>query len=1739
VKTYYSRNVSGNRGWTGAAAMILILALVCGLAARAGAQSFRKLTGHVPAATANLVATGRLAAETKMRLSIGLPLRNGEALTNLLRQLYDPASPSFRHFISMDEFTRRFGPTTEDYQKVMDFAQSRGLKTEVQHPNRMLVEVTGRVADVEKAFQVTLRTYRHPTENRTFFAPDREPSVEAGLSILHISGLDNYVAPRAMSHPTPAGGANPASGSGPGGNFAGIDFRAAYVPGTTLTGAGQSVGLLEYAGYYVSDILQYETNYNLPNVPLNNVVLDGLGSVADNPGGAEQPLDIEMAISMAPGLAQVIIYYGNNGDDILNRMATDNLAKQLSASWTYGIDDTTLQIFQEFDAQGQNYFNASGDSDAYTTSTATPCDVPYITCVGGTTLSTSGPGGIWTSETAWNWGGTGTSGGVSAHYALPMWQEGLSMVDNQGSTTMRNIPDVALTADNIWVLHDNGGTGSYGGTSCATPLWAAFLALANEQAASNSLPPVGFINPAVYAIGKNGSYSTTFHDINTGSNTNEVSPTKYLAVTGYDLCTGWGTPRGTNLINALAGVGAPSLLLYAAPAALTITAGGRATVLVTEVALNTANSSVSLSVTNLPAGMTASFNPSSTTSTSILTLTAASKAAAGTVTLTLTGTNAIATNTATVNLTVLPPAPGATAVSLSTSFNTTGIYIDGARFSGGLDGDGNALSANLLPSGLSFNGCVFNLGPSAGSDAVKCSGQYVTLPSGQYSCLNLLATGVNGNQVNQLFVVNYTDGTSSTFIQSVSDWAIMQSYPGQALVSFTGYNDTSGGTKNTTTSASLYGYSFALNPNKVVKNIKLPVDAGVMVLAMSMANDFSLYASPFAPTLTAGGREVVLLNAAPLNGLTGGIALSATNISKGVTASFSPISTASTSLLTLLAASTATPSNGQIMVSGTLGGVTHEFTLGLGVLAATPGATIASPASAFNCQGLCTDGATFSAAGSMDGNGNCYSSTLLGASPSWNGSVFSLGTANETDAVRCSGQTIGLPAGQFPVLLMLGGAVNNSQPGQTFIVTYTDGASSTNVQSMSLWTSPSYYAGEAVAASMAYLDTSAGTNNTASPVNLYGYAFSLDDTKTVKSVILPDNTNVIVLALSLANAPWSVSLASSFNAIGVAADGAGFSGGADGDGNAYSSNLLGSLQIWNSTPFNLGPANASDIVRCTGQTISLPPERETQLYLLASGVNANQASQTFTVTYATGSPAVFTQSLSDWNTPQNYAGESIVATMSYRDGSSGAPNNTTVHLYGYAFTLDNTRVARSLTLPDNGDVIVLGITVKNGPVPMSLASAFNRAGTYTDGTTFSATGGMDGDGNAYSANQLGSNQFWMNMFFNFGPFNATNAVSCAGQTLSLPTGQFASLSLLATGVNGNQTSQQFKVTYTNNVTTTFTENFSDWVVPTFYGGQTVLLTMPYHDGSGGGYDNSEANLYGYTLTLDSAYVVRSITLPNNANVEILALTLSNATPALTEAPSIHGQPQSLVVTNGGPASFSVSAIGTPVLNYRWRLNGANLADGVGISGSGTSNLTLSDTTTNEAGSYTVVVANSYGSVTSSVATLSVLSPPTIFSQPVSLTATLGSPASFSVGAAGSAPLGYQWQINGSNLVDGGEISGAETNALTLSDTTTNDAGSYTVVITNMAGSVTSAVAVLTITLPIPMFLPTTLTESGLIVFAWTAVPGQQYQVQYTGDLSSGSWTNLGPAITATNGIITDSDTIGPAAQRFYQVLLLQ
>ena len=550
----------------------------------------QQLQGYVPTAVVNAPLVGDLPGSTLIRLAIGLPLRDQQGLQTLIQQLYDPNNPQYRHFLNTSQFTSAYGPTPVDYQTLKNFVLSKGLTVAQTFSNNQLLDVIGTAADIEKAFNVNLISYKRP-DGTVFYSLDRDPSLDLSLPILHIMGLDNFSLPRPattsvnLTTGVTTNNPTPLLGGSQGGNFIGADFRAAYVPGLTEDGTGQSVAMVEFDSYYSGDITSYE---NTPSPHLANnvptiVFVDGVSTSASTSTGfsgnypdyngyglggiLECTMDIELIISMAPK-AHVFVYEGIYNDDVLASIAAPPvgtpLSNQISASWLFGTDPNILTTLQEYAAQGQSYFNGSGDAGAYTTGVPADSiqDQPLVTSVGGTILTTNGPVLPWKSETTWNSPGASPGaggGGISNDISIPAFQvpsgPNMNPALSLQSTTMRSIPDVSAAALNIFVLANNGLTYGEGGTSAATPLWAGFMALVNQRAQANGAFPVGWANPVLYAIGKGANYNNDFHDINDGTNNslNNADPVHFKAVNGYDLATGWGSFKGQNLIADLLG----------------------------------------------------------------------------------------------------------------------------------------------------------------------------------------------------------------------------------------------------------------------------------------------------------------------------------------------------------------------------------------------------------------------------------------------------------------------------------------------------------------------------------------------------------------------------------------------------------------------------------------------------------------------------------------------------------------------------------------------------------------------------------------------------------------------------------------------------------------------------------------------------------------------------------------------------------------------------------------------------------------------------------------------------------------------------------------------------------------------------------------------------------------------------------------------------------------------------------
>jgi subtilase family serine protease len=702
------------RKWS--TSLYVLAAILFAATATSQAQRQNLLTTHLRPAVSSGQArlVSRLPESQTLRVVLVLPLRNQDQLEQLLEDLYNPSSPSYHQFLSVDEFTARFGPTQEDYDTLIAFAHENGLTVAATSRNRVNLDVTGTVANLERALNVKMGEYQHPTENRTFFAPDREPSVDLPFQLWHIGGLDNYSLPHPAGLERNSGRAKSGAtvGSGPSEAFLGSDMRAAYYGATTLTGSGQSLGLLEFYGTDLADLTTYFKNAGQTNnVPVTLDSTDGTstGCVDSSAGGdcddTEQTLDMTQALGMAPGMSSLVMYVGSTDSAIFNAMATASpLNAQLSSSWTWSPADpsTDNPYFEEFAAQGQNLFQAAGDSGKWTASQDVfPADDVYLTSVGGTDLSTSSAAGPWASETAWSDGG----GGISPNkYAIPSWQTTAAAGCSSCSKSYRNGPDVSANANFTFYVCADQTTctaNEYGGTSFAAPMWAGYLALVNQQSVANGNKTLGFINPTLYSIGEGSSYDSDFHDVTSGSN-------GFSATTGYDLATGWGSPNGSALLNALAGstTVTPGYSLSASPGSVSIVEGSSGSSTITSTVSGGFDSAVSLAASGAPTGVTVTFSPTSITGTgsSTMSIAVAATAAAGTYSITVSGVSGSTTEKTTVSLTITAPVTGSFTISVSPTSGyldrgQSGYAVVTVTATGGFD-SAVALSATGVPSGV-------------------------------------------------------------------------------------------------------------------------------------------------------------------------------------------------------------------------------------------------------------------------------------------------------------------------------------------------------------------------------------------------------------------------------------------------------------------------------------------------------------------------------------------------------------------------------------------------------------------------------------------------------------------------------------------------------------------------------------------------------------------------------------------------------------------------------------------------------------------------------------------------------------------------------------------------------------------------------------------------------------------------------------------------------------------------------
>ena len=534
-------------------------------------------------AKSTLVSSAGTGKEISVILS--LPLGDAQGAAQFVQRVSNPKDPLYRQYITPKEFAARYGANAGDYAALKAWATANGLAIVHESTARTGLTVRGTVAQFQELFKTQLNNYRS-ADGKEFYSASVKPTIPSAISskVAGVIGLTNSIqyAPLAKVYKTlgenpvtPAIRTDTAGGTGPGGSYSAADLRTAYSIPAFGGVVPQSVAVFEQGGFFASDVDKYLDTMKLRNTPVKFVGVNGYnGSVNDLGVELEAVLDIDMVIGINPAVKEVLVYedgtdpFGVAIIDALEAVASDNFVQTLSIS--YGLDEVQAgnsqlaaenTVLTQLAAEGITVLVSAGDGGAYgRTGTfyfpaqleaPDPGSQPLITSVGGTSLYT-GPGGVYAGESVWNHlliGAGATGGGVSSYWAIPTWQSPSYVTGNGGSSTFRNVPDVAAVGDPLTGVgvysKQNGGWIQIGGTSVSAPIWGGYISILNAGFAYLINQKIGFFNPTLYGIGF-GNPSNYLYPVPDGTNGNAAffGTPGYNAGYGYNNCAGSGTPFG-------------------------------------------------------------------------------------------------------------------------------------------------------------------------------------------------------------------------------------------------------------------------------------------------------------------------------------------------------------------------------------------------------------------------------------------------------------------------------------------------------------------------------------------------------------------------------------------------------------------------------------------------------------------------------------------------------------------------------------------------------------------------------------------------------------------------------------------------------------------------------------------------------------------------------------------------------------------------------------------------------------------------------------------------------------------------------------------------------------------------------------------------------------------------------------------------------------------------------------------
>ncbi len=552
------------------------------------ASNLAQVQGNVPAVVTKAKFLSHYNPKAKLEISVALKLQNLAEMHSLQHDLYDPASPSYHHFLTPASFTARFAPSAAQVAIVTQFLKQQGLTVTGVTPSRLLVHVTATTAELESAFGVAINNYSY--QGQKFFAASSDPSLPSNVGALVVSvlGMDDLAPFKPHSIERAATGkGSPASGGLAIQGYSPQQIATAYGwPSLTdkTQAAGVNIAIATAFTFRMQDLTTFWSHYGLPSHNVSVVSIDGVSRVLEG----ETTLDIQRSSAMAPG-ANIVVYEASSPsdkafDDMFDAIADDTSIDVVSTSWggsepsAAGLSDQSLssiaaedQDFAKESLDGIPVIAAAGDdgsSDGVGASNGDTADFPAsdpsVLAAGGTSLRLNDDDSI-AAEIAWG----GAGGADSVIFVQPDFQVGLppngacgadvasvtsdvfgNVVCSVPSVDSRESSDMAMDADpdTGYSLYFNGRWTEFGGTSFVAPELAGLFAIVTARYRvldADATARIGNANEILYPVAE--SIPGDFNDITLFNNGG------FGAMSGWDHPTGWGTPNNAdNLITDLA-----------------------------------------------------------------------------------------------------------------------------------------------------------------------------------------------------------------------------------------------------------------------------------------------------------------------------------------------------------------------------------------------------------------------------------------------------------------------------------------------------------------------------------------------------------------------------------------------------------------------------------------------------------------------------------------------------------------------------------------------------------------------------------------------------------------------------------------------------------------------------------------------------------------------------------------------------------------------------------------------------------------------------------------------------------------------------------------------------------------------------------------------------------------------------------------------------------------------------------